>query len=133
LVIVAGVLYITQGTIAVLELLLAAEGLGSTIAVLVERSGESRQTVTRVLGRLVVDGRVDAAATRRAFTRQMYTLRPEAVDWARQKIAERGLSVSARKRRRLNARFAAERAAVGFNSVCRPGFPHRLPQTVSGM
>ncbi len=106
----------TVGTVAVLELLLAADERSSTIAILVERSGESRQTVTRVLGRLAVDGRVavTAGARRRVFVQKIFTLRPEAVAWARQKVAERQLSAAARKRRRLSERLAAEQEAFGI-------------------
>lgn len=104
----------TVGTVAVLELLLAADERSSTIAILVERSGESRQTVTRVLGRLVADGRVVTSGVRRGFVQRIYTLRAEAVEWARQKVAERQLSAAARKRRRSNERLAAEREAFGI-------------------
>lgn len=70
---------------------------------LVVQARESRPTVVRVIRRLEHDRRLVAG---RDGQRLVYTLAADAVPWARQRLHERTLSASTRKRLRDRAAAA---------------------------
>lgn len=101
----------TRGTIAVLELLLEADGFRASTPEVAAQVRESPQTAMRVLRRLAEDGRVTVSADGK---RRVYTLHPEHVQWAQQQVADSQVLPSERKRRRFSERALAFQAAAGI-------------------
>lgn len=105
----SGVVNITRGTVAVLEVLLATGG--SYPAQVATQVRDSRNTVYRVLGRLAEDGH---ATVTRDGRHKRYTLTPAGVAWAQDLIRTAFLPKGARKRQRFSQQAAANREAAGI-------------------